>query len=69
MGSLKTFHIFFVLVVMAAADLFGIWAIRDYQHSADAMILGLGILALIGGLGLIPYTIWFIRKLNRAHIA
>jgi len=68
MGSLRTFHIFFLLVVMAAADLFGIWSIWDYQRSGDGTILLLGVLALVGGLALIPYTVWFIRKLNRAHI-
>jgi drug/metabolite transporter (DMT)-like permease len=68
MGSLRTFHIFFLLVVIAAADLFGVWAIWDYSKSQDGTILALGVMALVGGLGLIAYTIWFIRKLNRAHI-
>jgi len=68
MGSLRSFHIFFLLVVIAAADLFGIWAIWDFQQRNDTLILGLGVVALLGGLGLIPYTIWFVRKLNRAHI-
>jgi len=68
-GSLKTFHIFFLMVVMAGADLFGIWSVWDYQHTQSSWTLALGMVALLGGLALIPYTIWFIRKLNRAQIA
>ena len=68
MGSLRSFHIFFLLLVIAAADLFGIWALRDYQTSNDGSVLALGVVSLLGSLGLILYTIWFIRKLNRAHI-
>lgn len=69
MGSLKAFHVFFILIVMAGADLFGIWSIWDYQRSANGWTLALGIVALLGGLGLIPYAVWFIRKMNRAEIA
>jgi hypothetical protein len=68
MGSLRTFHIFFLLVVMAGADLFGIWSIWDYQRSGDGTVLALGVIALLGGLAMIPYIVWFIRKLNRARI-
>jgi hypothetical protein len=69
MASLRTFHIFFIMVVIAATEAFGIWAIWDYtQRSKDLLILALGVLALAGGLGLIGYMVWFIRKLERADI-
>lgn len=68
MSSLRTFHIFFILVVIATADFFGLWSIWDYQRSGDRLVLGLGIASLVGGLGLIAYIVWFIRKANQAHL-
>lgn len=68
MASLRTFHIFFILVVIAAADFFGLWSIWDYQRSHDGLVLGLGMGSLLGSLGLIVYIVWFIRKAKRAHL-
>lgn len=66
--SLRAFHILFIAIVIAGADLVGVWAIRDYQSSRNLAMLVMGIVTLVGGLGLIPYGIWFIRKLDRANI-
>lgn len=68
MLSLRSFHIFFIVVVVAASDLFAAWAIRDYATSHDMLSLSLGIITIIGSLGLMAYGIWFINKMNRAHI-
>ncbi len=68
MLSLRSFHIFFIVVVVAAADLFAAWAIRDYTTSHDMLTLSLGIVAVIGSLGLVAYGIWFVNKMNRANI-
>ncbi len=66
--SLRAFHILFLAIVIAGADLFGAWAIRDYQSSRNVVMLVMGIVTLVGGLGLIPYGIWFVHKLDRANI-
>jgi len=61
-GSLRAFHLFFILLVILSADLFGIWAIWHYVNHHDLLILVLGILSLIGGFGLIWYAIRFVQK-------
>lgn len=68
MLSLRSFHIFFIVLVVAAADLFAAWAIRDYVTSHAALSLVLGVVTILGSLGLIAYGIWFIHKMDRAHI-
>ena len=68
MGSLRSFHLFFILLVIIGADLFGVWAVWSYERSANVLLLWLGILSLLGGLGLIAYAVAFVRKLDRAKI-
>ena len=43
-------------------------AIRDYRTSGDVLILVLGMVTLLGGLGLVVYTIYLVRKLDRANV-
>lgn len=66
--SLRAFHIFFIVVAIIAADVFGVWAIRDYRLSQNLTHLALGIVTLVGGLVMVGYGIWFIRKMERANI-
>lgn len=66
--SLRSFHIFFIIVAIIMADIFGVWAIRDYRNSHDVLNLGLGIVTLIGGLAMAAYAFWFVRKMDRAHV-
>lgn len=66
--SLRAFHLVFLLCAIVGADLFGVWAIRDYRTSGDVLILVLGIVTLLGGLGLIVYTIYVVRKLDQANV-
>jgi hypothetical protein len=66
--SLRAFHILFIAIVIAGADLIGVWALREYRTSGEIMMLLAGIVTLVGGLGLIAYGIWFMRKLDRANI-
>jgi len=68
MGSLRSFHLLFILLAMVAADLFGVWAVYDYVQTHQASTLALGIVSMVGGLGLLAYAVWFIHKLDRAHI-
>ncbi|MFQ5425041.1 MAG: hypothetical protein ACE5F9_13825 [Phycisphaerae bacterium] len=66
--SLRSFHIFFIVVAIIAADVFGVWAIRDYRDSHSVINLALGVVTLAGGLAMVAYGIWFIRKMDRANI-
>jgi LPXTG-motif cell wall-anchored protein len=67
--SLRSFHLVFLLIVMVSADVFGVWCILDYQDTGNLWMLLLGLVSLVGGLGLIVYSFWLVRKLDRAHIA
>ncbi len=66
--SLRTFHLFFILVVIMGADLFGGWAAHEYRVDGDLPILLLGIGSSVGGLGLAAYIIRFVRMLDRERI-
>jgi hypothetical protein len=66
--TLRWFHLVFLLIVMAGADLFGAWAIYHYGHGGNPLILTCGIVSLVGGLGLAAYVAWLVRKLDLARI-
>ena len=63
--SLKAFHIVFIILASLVADGFGVWAIRRYNASADALILAAGIAGLAAGTALGFYLIWFLRKMKK----
>ena len=62
--SLKAFHVFFVVVSTLLAVGFGLWAISDFRSNGDVASLVCGIGSLIGGVGLVGYGRWFMRKLK-----
>ena len=66
--SLRAFHLFFILLAIVGADLFGVWAIQNFRESGDALILSLGILSILGGLGLILYAVRLVKSFDRAEI-
>jgi hypothetical protein len=68
MGSLRSFHLVFLLVAIVGADLFGAWAVWQYVEQKDGMMLALGIIAVLGGLGLIWYAFKLVRQLDRANV-
>lgn len=68
MLSLRSFHIFFIVIAVVAADLFGAWAVREFMQTGDRLVLALGLTTIVGGFGLVGYGIWFVNKLDRAHI-
>ena len=69
MLSLRSFHLVFILLVVVGADLFGAWSVWYYAEQKDAGVLVLGILAVLGGFGLIWYAIKLVRGMDNAHIA
>jgi hypothetical protein len=66
--SLRSFHVFFIILAMLAADLFGVWSLVEYGRTHSAAILSMGLVSLAGGLGLLAYGIWFLHKMDRARI-
>lgn len=68
MGSLRTFHLAFVMIVFVLADMFGAWAVYDYSTTRSVPTLIMGVVSFIIGFALIVYLVWFLRKLDRARI-
>lgn len=66
--SLRTFHLFFIVLCIMGADLVGAWALWGYGGSRDPGMLALGIVSIGGGLGLIGYAIHVYKLMERAHI-
>lgn len=66
--SLRAFHIFFIVVAVIAADLCGAWMIQTYRVTHQPGTLVSAIATLVGGLALAGYGIWFVNKMNRAHL-
>ncbi len=62
--SLKTFHIFFIVVSTWLCLGFGVWGIRDYGQTGNWVHLALGAGSLLGSGLLVWYGIWFLRKLK-----
>jgi hypothetical protein len=60
--SLKGFHILFIVLSIALALLFGVWALRLYSQIGGARYLGMGLGALALGAALVVYGIWFLKK-------
>ena len=62
--SLKAVHIIFVVVCTVFLVSFGLWAVREFRSTGDSGNLVLALVAFVGAAVLIPYGIWFLRKLK-----
>ena len=62
--SLKAFHLFFIVMSIALAFGFGVWATRDYAQSGSVVHLALGVGSFLGSAALAFYGVWFLRKLK-----
>ena len=62
--SLKTFHVFFVIVSVLCALGFGAWAVGDYLRTGRSGVLALAILGFAAAAALVWYGLWFLRKLK-----
>jgi len=68
MSSLRTIHLVFILIVFIAADMFGAWGVWSYQQTQEKLRLAAAILSFLFGFGVVGYTIWLVRKLDRTHV-
>lgn len=60
--SLRFFHLVFIVAAIIAFDMFGAWAIWSHPLTGSGLNLALGVMALIAGLALTVYALWFARK-------
>jgi len=67
-GSLRTFHLLFIMIVFVATDMFGAWAVWRYSQNGEGFVLLAGLLSFAVGFGLVGYTLWMLHKLDRAKI-
>jgi hypothetical protein len=62
--SLKSFHIFFIIVSVLCCLGFGIWALNDFMETGGETNLLLGLVSLVCSAVLVFYGIWFLKKLR-----
>jgi len=60
--SLKSFHIFFIVVSVLVTFGFCVWSARAYSEAHSAGTLWMGIGALLIGIALIIYGRTFLKK-------
>ena len=60
--SLKSFHLFFIVVSILAAFGFSYWAYDNYHATKDSTLLAVAAISGLAGIGLVIYGIFFIRK-------
>jgi len=63
--SLRMFHLLFIVLSIFGADLFAVWAVANYLRTADVGLLVLGVVAALGGVGLLAYAVHTARKLDQ----
>lgn len=68
MGSLRSFHLLFILIAIILADVFGAWAIAEQTHTHDLLTLVVGWASFALSFALIGYALWVVRKMDRGHI-
>jgi hypothetical protein len=63
--SLKSFHVFFIIVSILLALGFGVWAVRTQGAVQSGLIHAMGAASLAIGVALVVYLALFLRKLKR----
>lgn len=63
--SLKTFHIFFIVLSTLLCIGFGVWSFGDFSGDGPgAASIAMGVASLAGAVVLMCYGVWFLRKLK-----
>ena len=63
--SLKAFHLVFIVASLALALGFGVWALREWRGGEGTGYAVMGFLSIAIAIAIVPYSIWFLRKLKR----
>ena len=62
--SLKAIHLVFITASTILAFGFGVWELKTYSAAGEKGDLILGVASLLGGLALIVYGRYFLKKLK-----
>lgn len=62
--SLKAFHVVFIAVCGLFLAGFAGWCFLDFASERDFSSLAMGVISAACGVGLVPYSRWFLRKLK-----
>ncbi len=63
--SLKAFHVVFIVVSIALTAWVSSWGIRTYIETRESMPLMVALFSLVGGVALVFYMNWFLKKLKK----
>jgi hypothetical protein len=63
--SLKAFHVVFITVATLLALLMAAWCLQGYQQTGEPGPLLGAAGSLLGGVALVAYGSWFLRKMGR----
>ena len=62
--GLKAFHVFFIVVAVLTALMFGAWGLWDFGRTGKGGTLAMAILGFAAAAVLVFYGLWFLRKLK-----
>ena len=62
--SLKSFHIFFIVLSVILAGGFGYWGLAISPSTLDRL---LGVLSIVSGIALVIYLVWFLKKIKKLN--
>ncbi len=62
--SLKMFHIVFITISTILSAGVGAWGVHTSRQTGDSTAFAIGIVSLVGGVILVGYSVWFVRKLK-----
>lgn len=63
--SLKAFHVVFIVASFALALGFAGWALVEWRNEGGVGMALMGFGSLAVAIAIVPYSIWFLRKLKR----
>jgi len=66
--SLRKVHLVFILVVVAACEMFGAWGVWAFANGGGPATLVAAVLSFLAGFALIGYVLWLVRKFEKAKI-
>ncbi len=60
--SLRSFHIFFIVVSLGLLSFLAAWSVQRVLEGAAGSNIGLALFSVIGLAAGLPYLQWFLRK-------
>jgi hypothetical protein len=63
--GLKGVHIVFIVAATSVMAMLGLWCLQQYRAEGGMDMLAAGVVSLVGGVGLLGYGTWFLRKMGR----